>query len=137
MQKNSDSRIPSPIDQHVGARVRFRRESSGMSQSELGVAVGITYQQVQKYERGLNRIGASRLLEIASVLNVPVAFFFEDDDPTKMAVLQPASGGDPFELEETNELLTAYFQIKDANVRRRFRELGTELAAVLTRGKSS
>jgi transcriptional regulator with XRE-family HTH domain len=108
-----------------------------MSQSELGVAVGITYQQVQKYERGLNRIGASRLLEIASVLNVPVAFFFEDDDPTKMAVLQPASGGDPFELEETNELLTAYFQIKDANVRRRFRELGTELAAVLTRGKSS
>ena len=69
---------PNPIDTHVGSRVRLRRTMLGMSQEKLGEALGITFQQVQKYEKGSNRIGASRLQNISDVLNVPVAYFFED-----------------------------------------------------------
>lgn len=69
---------PNPIDIHVGSRVRLRRNMLGMSQEKLGEALGITFQQIQKYEKGANRIGASRLQAIGSVLNVPVSFFFED-----------------------------------------------------------
>jgi transcriptional regulator with XRE-family HTH domain len=67
---------PNPVDKHVGSRVRMRRVMLGMSQEKLGRALGITFQQVQKYEKGTNRIGASRLQHIARVLQVPVAFFF-------------------------------------------------------------
>src|SRR5215467_14082693 len=70
-------KTPNPIDKHVGARVRMRRMMVGMSQEKLGDALGLTFQQVQKYEKGTNRIGASRLQQIASILQVPVAFFFE------------------------------------------------------------
>src|SRR5579885_2289914 len=69
---------PNPIDVHVGSRVRLRRNMLGMSQEKLGQAIGLTFQQVQKYERGTNRIGASRLHELAQALDVPVAFFFAD-----------------------------------------------------------
>ena len=69
---------PSPIDVHVGGRVRLRRTLLGMSQEKLGEALGLTFQQVQKYERGVNRIGASRLFDIARVLDVPIGFFFDD-----------------------------------------------------------
>lgn len=69
---------PNPIDIHVGSRVRLRRNMLGMSQEKLGEHLGITFQQIQKYEKGTNRVGASRLQAIASVLKVPVAFFFED-----------------------------------------------------------
>jgi len=68
---------PSPTDQHVGARVRMRRRMLAMSQEELGAALGLSFQQVQKYERGANRIGAGRLQQISHILQVPVAFFFE------------------------------------------------------------
>src|ERR1700709_409484 len=69
---------PSPIDIHVGSRVRLRRTLLGMSQEKLGEAIGLTFQQVQKYERGANRIGASRLFDLSRVLDVPVSFFFDD-----------------------------------------------------------
>ena len=69
---------PNPIDVHVGSRVRLRRNMLGMSQEKLGEALGITFQQIQKYEKGANRVGASRLQAIATVMNVPVSFFFED-----------------------------------------------------------
>jgi len=72
---------PNPIDVHVGSRVRLRRTLLGMSQEKLGEALGLTFQQVQKYERGVNRIGASRLYHLSQILDVPVSFFF-DDMPT-------------------------------------------------------
>src|ERR1700728_3825063 len=69
---------PSPIDVHVGARIRLRRTLLGMSQERLGEALGLTFQQVQKYERGVNRVGASRLFDLSRVLDVPISFFFDD-----------------------------------------------------------
>ena len=69
---------PNPVDIHVGARVRLRRTLLGMSQEKLGEAIGLTFQQVQKYERGANRVGASRLYDLSRVLEVPVSFFFDD-----------------------------------------------------------
>jgi transcriptional regulator with XRE-family HTH domain len=70
-----------PIDQHVGARVRVRRTMLGMSQQKLGQGLGVTFGQIQKFERGADRIGASRLLDMAEILKVPVSFFFEDVVP--------------------------------------------------------
>src|SRR5262252_8632904 len=75
---------PSPIDVHVGSRVRLRRTLLGMSQERLGEALGLTFQQVQKYERGVNRVGASRLFDLSRVLDVPISFFF-DDMPDSLA----------------------------------------------------
>src|SRR5215203_3079760 len=80
---------PNPIDVQVGSRVRLRRNMLGLSQEKLGEAIGLTFQQVQKYERGANRIGASRLHELSRVLDVPVSFFFDDTDPVRA----PAMGG--------------------------------------------
>src|ERR1700729_2418528 len=74
---------PHPTDVHVGSRVRLRRNMLGLSQEKLGEAIGLTFQQVQKYERGANRIGASRLLELARVLDIPVTFFFDNVDPVR------------------------------------------------------
>jgi transcriptional regulator with XRE-family HTH domain len=117
---------PDPIDIRVGARLRLRRNMLGLSQQKLGEAIGLTFQQVQKYERGASRIGASRLYELSRVLNVPVSFFFDDTDPVRA----PAMGGfaeppaEAFEANllrkrETVELVQAYFSIKDATVRQR------------------
>src|SRR2546430_15710580 len=75
---------PSPIDVHVGSRIRLRRTLQGMSQERLGEALGLTFQQVQKYERGVNRVGASRLFDLSRVLDVPISFFF-DDMPDSLA----------------------------------------------------
>ncbi len=105
--------IPSPIDVHVGARLRQRRTLLGMNQTDLGDALGLTFQQVQKYERGTNRISASRLFYLRGVLDVPVEFFF-DDMPTAVAASSPAQGGgktkeppsyepDPMATQETLE----------------------------------
>ena len=74
-------KAPNPIDKHVGSRVRMRRMMLGMSQEKLGDALGLTFQQVQKYEKGSNRIGASRLQQISLILQVPVSFFFEGAPP--------------------------------------------------------
>ena len=86
---------PHPVDVHVGARVRLRRTALGMSQEKLGDAIGLTFQQVQKYERGTNRIGASRLYELSRVLEVPVSFFFEELDPAAIAGTQIAGLQEP------------------------------------------
>ncbi|MBV9862005.1 MAG: helix-turn-helix transcriptional regulator [Alphaproteobacteria bacterium] len=126
---------PDPIDVHVGSRVRLRRTMLGLSQEKLGDAIGLTFQQVQKYERGANRIGASRLHELSRVLDVPVAFFYDETDPVRA----PALGGfaepeaaafdaDPLRKRETIELINAYYAIEDAVVRRRIFELAKALA---------
>ena len=127
---------PNPIDIRVGARLRLRRKMLGLSQEKLGELIGLTFQQVQKYERGANRIGASRLHELSRVLDVPVSFFFDDTDPVRA----PAMGGfaeppaeafesDPLRKRETIELVRAYFLIKDRAVRRRLYDLVKALAA--------
>ena len=82
----------SPVDGHVGVRIRLRRTLMGMSQERLGDALGLTFQQVQKYERGVNRVGASRLFDLSRVLDVPIGFFF-DDMPEPMAGAAAATGG--------------------------------------------
>src|SRR5579863_7591603 len=128
---------PNPIDVQVGSRVRLRRNMLGLSQEKLGTAIGLTFQQVQKYERGANRIGASRLHELSRVLDVPVSFFFDDVDPVRAPAIPggfaepPAEGfeSDPLRRRETIELVDAYFTIDDPAVRRRLFDLDKALAA--------
>src|SRR3954468_4514475 len=110
---------PNPIDVLVGTRLRLRRNMLGLSQEKLGEAIGLTFQQVQKYERGANRIGASRLHQLSQVLDVPVSFFFDDVDPVRAPAIPtgfeepPAEGfdSDPLRRPETTELVEAYFAI--------------------------
>ncbi len=128
---------PNPIDVHVGSRVRLRRNMLGLCQEKLGEAIGLTFQQVQKYERGANRIGASRLHELSRVLDVPVSFFFDDTDPVRAPAIpggfaEPpveAFESDPLRRRETVELVEAYYAIDDAAVRRRLFDLAKALAA--------
>ena len=127
---------PSPIDIHVGSRVRLRRNMLGLSQEKLGEAIGLTFQQVQKYERGANRIGASRLHDLSQVLDVPVSFFFDDTDPVRAPAIpagfaEPAAeafDADPLQRRETVELISAYYRIDDPALRRRLFELARALA---------
>ena len=129
---------PNPIDVHVGTRVRLRRTLLGMSQEKLGDALGLTFQQVQKYERGANRIGASRLYDLSRVLDVPVSFFFDDikAETIEAAQAEPAgreSGGggyepDPMMRRETLELVRAYYRIPDTQIRRRLFDLTKAIA---------
>jgi len=125
---------PSPVDVHVGSRVRLRRTLLGMSQEKLGNAVGLTFQQIQKYERGANRIGASRLFEMSRVLDVPVQFFFdemptepESSDYRPMSAEADTPEQDPMARRETLELVRAYHRIPDPQVRRRLFELAKAL----------
>ncbi len=131
--------IPRPVDVHVGARVRMRRAFLGMSQTSLGEAIGLTFQQVQKYERGANRISASRLFALSRVLDVPVEYFF-DDMPTAVAASSPAQGGgkakkppsykpDPMATRETMELVRAYYKITDPEIRKHLFEMTKTLGA--------
>ena len=131
--------IPSPVDVHVGARVRVRRTLSGMSQTTLGDAIGLTFQQVQKYERGANRISASRLFGLSRVFDVPIQFFF-DDMPKAVAASSPAQGGgrakklpsyepNSMTTRETLELVRAYYKITDPEIRKRLRELAKAIGA--------
>src|SRR2546429_2482998 len=128
---------PNPIDVHVGSRVRLRRNMLGLSQEKLGEEIGLIFQQVQKYERGANRIGASRLHELSRVLDVPVSFFFDDMDPVRAPAIpggfaEPpveAFDSDPLRRRETVELVDAYYAIDDAAVRRRLLDLARALAA--------
>jgi transcriptional regulator with XRE-family HTH domain len=119
---------PNPVDRHVGARVRARRVLVGMSQEKLGTSLGLTFQQVQKYEKGTNRIGASRLQQISKILTVPVAYFFEG------APVEGGAGG--FAEAEQSEFVSdilatpdgvalakAFSRIKDPKVRRKIVEL--------------
>lgn len=131
------SEKPNPIDVQVGSRVRLRRNMLGLSQEKLGESIGLTFQQVQKYERGANRIGASRLHELSRVMDVPVSFFFDDVDPVRAPAIPggfsepPAEAfdSDPLRRRETIELVDAYYAIEDPAVRRRLYELARTLAA--------
>ena len=134
----------SPIDAHVGSRVRLRRTLLGMSQEKLGDALGLTFQQVQKYERGVNRIGASRLFDLARVLDVPIGFFFDDLPPEMggnvavrsrpalygLAEAQSGFDDDNMNKRETLELVRAYYRITDPAVRKRVFDLIKSLAPV-------
>ena len=127
---------PNPIDIHVGKKVRQRRTLLGMSQEKLGEALGLTFQQVQKYERGTNRVGSSRLFHLSRILDVPVSYFFEGLDPD---VEMPGPRGanakgfadsaqEPYEVDqltkrETLELVRAYYRITDPKVRKRVFEM--------------
>jgi transcriptional regulator with XRE-family HTH domain len=128
---------PNPVDAHVGSRVRLRRMLLGMSQERLGESMGLTFQQVQKYEKGVNRIGASRLFQISKILDVPIQFFFEE--APHVGGGHPVKGmGEPdseaFILEFLNsreglELNRAFVKIADPKVRKSVVDLVRALSA--------
>ena len=140
MAESTESR-PSPVDVHVGARIRLRRTLMGMSQERLGDALGLTFQQVQKYERGVNRVGASRLFDLSRILDVPISFFYDNMADAVSGVVsgapqpgrsaagfaeqQEGFGGaeDAMSKRETLELVRAYYRITDPNVRKRMYDL--------------
>lgn len=131
-QKNSirgriDDNEPNPVDVHVGKRIRLRRTILHITQQQMAKMLGLTFQQVQKYEKGMNRVGASRLWDISRVLEVPMGFFFEDMDD-KVAQKSPrmlysddyryaveesvrSADEDPMKKQETLELVRAYYKI--------------------------
>lgn len=112
---------PNQIDIHVGRRIRLRRTILGMNQSDLAKAIGLTFQQVQKYERGSNRIGSSKLYMIAQALDISVSYFFDDMDKQTATNTAPADSSllkkDPASKRETMELVRAFSKIEDKTVR--------------------
>jgi transcriptional regulator with XRE-family HTH domain len=120
---------PNPIDVHVGGRVRLRRTVLGLSQEKLGAAIGLTFQQVQKYERGTNRIGASRLYDLSQVLDVPVAFFFEDYVTSPGLGEPPATGYEAATMQrDALELMGSFQRILDPEMRRQVLDLTKAIA---------
>ncbi len=128
-----------PIDVHVGARVRARRTLLGMTQTKLGDALGLTFQQVQKYEKGTNRISSSRLFRLTRALDVSIEYFFEDM-PAEVEASSPTKGRgrseepvsyepNPMAKRETLELVRAYYKIEDADVRKQLYEFTKVLGA--------
>ncbi len=133
-KKQPSRKGPHPIDVHVGSRVRLRRNLLGINQTKLGKAIGITFQQIQKYERGTNRVSASRLFNLSRVLGEPISYFFEDLSPAaagggrrrtrglseaSAAVLEP----DLLSKRETVELIRAYYRVTDPGLRKRVLDL--------------
>ena len=125
---------PNPIDIHVGAKVHLRRNLFGLSQTDLGKAVGVTFQQVQKYEKGTNRISASRLFNLSRVLDVPISFFFEDLSPAAAGAGKRRARGlseapataldfDVLSKRETIKLIRAYYRVTDPQLRKRVLDL--------------
>lgn len=141
LRKSSRGRTPSgkpnPIDVHVGARIRLRRTLRGLSQDKLGQALGLTFQQVQKYERGSNRIGASRLYDMALALDVPITYFYENipeeiqsASPRHMAMATedpPEAAAEVMFKRETLELVRAYYRISDPKLRQHVMDLAQAL----------
>ena len=127
-------KTPNPIDKHVGSRVRMRRMMLSMSQEKLGDALGLTFQQVQKYEKGTNRIGASRLQQISGILSVPVSFFFEGapHSPGQSGGMSeapsPAYVSDFLATSDGLSLTKAFMRIKNSKLRRRIVELVEQIA---------
>ncbi len=128
-------KAPNPTDKHVGARVRMRRMMLSMSQEKLGDALGLTFQQVQKYEKGANRIGASRLQQIAHILQVPVSFFFDGAPNVPGQTTDgfaeapsPAYVADFLATSDGLALTKAFMGIKDAKLRRRIVDLVQQIA---------
>ena len=158
MDDNATEREPrsSPIDAHVGSRIRLRRTLLGMSQERLGEGLGLTFQQVQKYERGVNRVGASRLFDLSRVLDVPISFFFDDMPDTlaashgsgpaatlpvgavagrrtyAFAEPQEGFGDDIMSRRETLDLVRAFYRITDGAVRKRMLDLIKSMATSST-----
>ena len=127
-------KAPNPIDKHVGSRVRMRRMMLGMSQEKLGDALGLTFQQVQKYEKGSNRIGASRLQQISLILQVPVAFFFEGaPSPTGTSGFgespSPEFVTSVLATSEGLSLVRAFSRIENSKLRRRIVDLVEEMVS--------
>ena len=138
MAEDKDGRS-SPVDIHVGTRIRLRRTLLGMSQERLGDALGLTFQQVQKYERGVNRVGASRLFDLSRILDVPISFFYDNMADQGGFVSSPApsqrqvsgfaeaqagfGSDEPANSRETLELVRAYYRITDPAIRKRVFEL--------------
>jgi transcriptional regulator with XRE-family HTH domain len=129
-------KAPNPIDKHVGSRVRMRRMMLSMSQEKLGGALGLTFQQVQKYEKGTNRIGASRLQQISHILQVPVAFFFEgaptfhpqNEGDGMGEAPSPTYVSDFLATSDGLALTKAFMEIKEPKLRRRIVDLVEEIA---------
>lgn len=122
-------KVPNSIDVHVGSRIRLRRTLLGMSQEKLGDSLGITFQQVQKYEKGTNRVGASRLQNISSILNVPISFFFEET--TNLAGQGPDEISDISFFVSSSEGLAlnrAFMSISDPAVRQSIVKLAKSVA---------
>ncbi|MBV9348576.1 MAG: helix-turn-helix transcriptional regulator [Pseudolabrys sp.] len=123
---------PNPIDKHVGARVRMRRMMLGMSQEKLGDALDLTFQQVQKYEKGTNRIGASRLQQISNILQVPPAFFFEGAPGHTSSGMSespsPAYVSDVLATSDGLALVKAFSRIKKPKLRRKIVDLVQQMA---------
>jgi transcriptional regulator with XRE-family HTH domain len=115
---------PNPTDMHVGNRVRDRRQSLGMSQTKLAEAVGLTFQQIQKYEKGANRVGGSRLQQFANILNVPISFFFEGGpnapSQRKAGAIDPSITylSEFISSKDGLALIKAFMQIKNTKLRR-------------------
>jgi len=136
-------KAPNPIDKHVGSRVRMRRMMLGMSQEKLGDALELTFQQVQKYEKGTNRIGASRLQQISQILQVPVAFFFEGAPHLGGGILPEGAEGAPSPTYVSDFLATsdglsltkAFMRIPDPKLRRRIVDLVQQIAGEDTDGR--
>ncbi|MDX2263585.1 MAG: helix-turn-helix transcriptional regulator [Hyphomicrobiales bacterium] len=132
----SSGRKPNPVDIHVGSRVRLRRLVIGMSQEKLGEKMNLTFQQIQKYEKGTNRIGASRLFQLSQILEVPMSFFFEDAPMRPSAQMQPGmaeSKTEAFLMDFLNtreglELNRAFVKVSDPKVRRKIIDLVRSLA---------
>ena len=128
---------PNPIDVHVGARVRLRRTLLGLSQERLGEILGVTFQQVQKYERGANRISASRLYDLSRVLDISIGYFYEDMNDETMASSPrhmvhavedpPDTQASLLAQRETLDLVRAYYRIRDSEVRRKVYDLAKAL----------
>ena len=131
------------VDVHVGKRVRLRRTLLGMSQEQLGASLNITFQQVQKYERGANRISASRLWDISQILDVEISYFFDDmtDDTMRSSPRRVSRGEsidfddynmrDPMARRETLELVRTYYSIERPKVRKRIAEMVKSLATTI------
>lgn len=126
---------PNPIDVHVGKRVRLRRTMLGLSQEKLGDSLGITFQQIQKYEKGSNRIGASRLQQLSEILKTPISFFFEDTPDTEKAIASGMSEADSpnyivdfLSTSEGLQLYKAFANIKDPKVRKKIIDLVRSLS---------
>jgi transcriptional regulator with XRE-family HTH domain len=135
LERPMTKKSPNPIDKHVGSRVRMRRMMVSMSQEKLGEKLGITFQQIQKYEKGTNRIGASRLQQIATVLGVQVGFFFEGapvpDGSAKgfSESTSPAYVSDFLATSDGLALTKAFMKVTDAKVRRRIVDLVEAMVA--------
>ena len=125
--------MPHPVDIYVGQRLRLRRSMLGMSQEQLGGAIGITFQQIQKYERGINRMGSSRLYDFASILSVPIAYFFDGfNAATKGGMAEaaaPAFEAEMMTSKDTMAVVRSFNEIKNPKVRRQVMQLVKSLAS--------